>query len=376
MSALSQEFKDGKRKIADGSRVQRYLCRDCGYRFTDPRIRQILKVRWGTVSNTAQRAVTKLVEVKEESEGSLQKRETTTDLKSLLFNYAWFLKKNGYAPSTIETRVKLLRQLAQRGADLYDPESVKDTIARQDSWSNARKELAVYAYTLFLKMTGGSWKPPAYIRVDKLPFIPYEKELDALIAGCSRPISAFLQLLKETGIRAGEAYNLRWKDVDPERRTVTIKPEKKSNPRVFNISEKLIGMLLELKNSGERSGGLFGYGSLDNLRRTFQRQRKRLAYKLKNPRLLRITFHTFRHWKATMLAHQTRDPFFVKDFMGHKNIMNTMRYIHLSKIIFKHKDNEFITKVARTVEEARKLIEAGFEKHDEFDGIHIYRKRK
>jgi len=107
-------FKDGKRKLADGSKVQRYLCRDCGYRFTDPNKRQIIKIRNNIESYAATlRAVTKLVEVKEETEGSLQTRETTSDLKSLLFNYAWFLKKNGYAPSTIETRVKLLRQLAQ-----------------------------------------------------------------------------------------------------------------------------------------------------------------------------------------------------------------------------------------------------------------------
>jgi len=133
-------FKDGKHKLSDGSKVQRYLCRDCGYRFTDPRVRQILKVRWGITSYAAaRRAVTKLVEVKKETEGSLKTRETTTDLKSLLFNFAWYHKKNGYAPSTIETRVKLLRQLAQRGANLYDPESIKDTIARQDGWSNARK---------------------------------------------------------------------------------------------------------------------------------------------------------------------------------------------------------------------------------------------
>jgi len=57
-------FKDGKRRLKDGGTVQRYLCRDCGYRFTDPNKRQIIKIRSGTVSNTAPRAVQKLVEVK------------------------------------------------------------------------------------------------------------------------------------------------------------------------------------------------------------------------------------------------------------------------------------------------------------------------
>jgi len=38
-------YKDGFRYLADGTHVQRYLCRDCGYRFSDPRQRQILKIR-------------------------------------------------------------------------------------------------------------------------------------------------------------------------------------------------------------------------------------------------------------------------------------------------------------------------------------------
>jgi len=39
------------------------------------------------------------------------------------------LKKEGYAETTITTRVKLLKILAKRGADLRLPESVKETIS-------------------------------------------------------------------------------------------------------------------------------------------------------------------------------------------------------------------------------------------------------
>ena len=38
--------------------------------------------------------------------------------------------------------------------------------------------------------------------------------------------------------------------------------------------------------------------------------------------------------------------------------------------------NEYTTRAAISVKGARALIEAGFEKADEIDGIHIYRKRK
>ena len=44
-------------------------------------------------------------------------------------------------------------------------------------------------------------------------------------------------------MRAGEAHRLEWIDVDPERRTIRVTPEKGSNPRIFKVSSKLIAML-------------------------------------------------------------------------------------------------------------------------------------
>jgi integrase len=58
----------------------------------------------------------------------------------------------------------------------------------------------------------------------------------------------------------------------------------------------------------------------------FVRQRKRTATKLANPRINQITFHTFRHWKATMEYHKTKDILHVIRILGHKNIKNTLIY--------------------------------------------------
>ncbi|KYH40429.1 MAG: site-specific recombinase XerD [Candidatus Bathyarchaeota archaeon B26-2] len=298
----------------------------------------------------------------------------TTNLKSLLFNFAWWLKKNGYAESTIQSQVKRLRTLTRRGADLYDPESVKDVIARQN-WSSSTRLNAVHAYTNFLTYIKGEWNPPNYKRTFNLPFIPQERELDELIAGCSRTVSTFLQFLKETGARSGEAYNLSWDQIDFERGTVTITPEKGSNPRIFKISNRLLSMLAQLKRKNLK-GSIFGYGSLCYLRRTFERQKKQLAYKLGNPRLERISFHTFRHWKATMLYHQTKDILYVMRFLGHKNIKNTLIYIQLEEALFKKDDEEYVCKAAKSLDEAKTLIELGFEYVCEVEGVKLFRRRK
>ena len=133
---------------------------------------------------------------------------------------------------------------------------------------------------------------------------PTEAEIDALIAGSGRKLSAFLQLLKETAMRIGEAKRLEWTDIDFERRIITLNsPEKGSQPRMWRVSRKLISMLNVLP---KKSRKVFGDGSINSLKTTFLKTRKRLAHKLQNPRLLKISFHTIRHWKATILYHQTR----------------------------------------------------------------------
>lgn len=97
------------------------------------------------------------------------------------------------------------------------------------------KENAVNAYSTFLKMTGGTWNPPIYGRIRKLPFIPTEQEIDTLISSCATKEATLLQTLKETGARVGEAWILKWTDIDIENRTLRITPEKGSDPRIFKI---------------------------------------------------------------------------------------------------------------------------------------------
>ncbi len=298
----------------------------------------------------------------------------TADIKGKILEYAWWLKKDGKSEATIEGRVKLLRILTKRGANLYDPETMKEAIARQQ-WSNGRKNNACDAYSSFLKMVGGKWEAPVYKCVRTLPFIPKETEIDQLIAGCSKRMATFLQLLKETGARCGEAWQLKWNEIDFESKVVNIAPEKNSNPRVIHISNKLVNMLAKLpKTYGDR---VFSFPNMrvDHHARTFCLQRKRIANKTGNPRLLRIHFHTLRHWKGTMTYHKTKDIYYVMQTLGHKNIKNTLLYIQLAEALFQD-EQEYISKVAKTEKEVCRLVEAGFEYVTDLKEAKIFRKRK
>jgi integrase len=172
--------------------------------------------------------------------GATETSQTSqADIKSAIFNFKWSLKKEGYSEATIEDYGYILEVLARRGADIFNPESVKEVIAKQNSWSEARKWQAVKAYSAFAKQNGLTWTPPRYKPVQKLPFIPTEQEIDQLIAGCPLQMATFLQLLKETGVRYGEAFNLKWKDVDLINKTVRITPEKSSNPEYLKFQTSL-----------------------------------------------------------------------------------------------------------------------------------------
>ena len=357
-------WKDGFWKLNDGRKIQRYICRDCGRRFVDPSKTSKRKSSsnfycrvggWNyQPKNSASLRLRKkalVITGKAESDSlPLPAKPTPQQIKEKIIQFSWWLHKEGYAKSTIISKTKLLEILAKRGANLFDPESVKDVIAKQN-WSAGRKENAVDAYTTFLQMLGMTWNPPRYRRVPKLPFIPLEKEIDDLIAGCSRKVAAFLQLLKETGMRAGEAWQLEWTDVDFVKRTIRVTPEKGSNPRIFKVSDKLLAMLGRLPKKSNR---VFGTYVLNGFARMFQRQRKRVAQKLQNPRLLRISFHTIRHWKATMEYQRTKDILYVMRLLGHKNIKNTLIYTQL--VEFEENTDQYISKVATTVDEARELI--------------------
>ena len=188
-------------------------------------------------------------------------------------------------------------------------------------------------------------------------------------------MATFLQLLKETGIRSGEAWQLTHNDIDTVTQTIRITAEKNSNPRIFHISQKLAAMLENLPQTSDEELFSGQSKSLNHHRDGYNQQRKRISNKLKNPRLLRITFHTLRHFKGTMEYHRTKDILHVMQVLGHKSIKNTLLYVQLAEELFKDQQ-EYISKVAKTPKDACSLIEAGFEYVCDVDDAKIFRKRK
>jgi len=86
-------------------------------------------------------------------------------------------------------------------------------------------------------------------------------------------------------------------------------------------------------------------GSISN---AYRRVRNSLAEKLGDMSLKSIRLYDFRHFKASMEYHRTKDLLYVKRLLGHKDLRTTLRYTQLIEI----EGDEFHSATAKTVQEA------------------------
>ena len=295
---------------------------------------------------------------------SLQKLPEET--RGLVTKFMAYLERQGYYQDTVY--LQLVRQLATDGANLLDPEDVKAKIAKRN-WKDSVKMLATYAYDAFCKMEGISWQPPKYKQKDSEIYVPDEKDLDQLIAGThSKRMATYLQCLKETFADPGEILRLEWKDIKDNIISINY-PVKGHLSGKMQVSAKLISML----NALPKTSKLVFPMKYHTAEQGFRKLRKRLAARLQNPRLLNVSFRSFRHFGGTMLAEYTQgNVLTIQKMLRHKSVLNTMKYVHA--VTFKDEDYEIAT--ATTPDEVKQLGTAGFVKYDEMNGIHFYRKPK
>jgi len=268
--------------------------------------------------------------------------------------------------------LKIVRHLSKR-FNLYDTDSITQYI-RRASWTNRRKNNVSYAYRDWCRWKGFDYKFKRFREEQQpIPYIPLEKELDQLIAGFGPKYACYLQMMKETAFRPVEVQRLKPNDIDLERRVVTLNtPAKHSKPRQFRMSSQLTAMITPLIRRTKPNERIW-MAKANSIRRQYCLKRKALAEKLGEPKLSKISMRTFRHWKATMEYHRTKDILYVKELLGHHSIKNTLIYTHL--VEFEH-DDQFIVKVAKSLEDYTKLLELGFSYVSDFDGIKVLRKRK
>ena len=99
--------------------------------------------------------------------------------------------------------------------NLWDSDVVNKYVQRAE-WTNGYKNNVLNAYVDWCKFKGFDFMPRKFSKEEKLPFVPLERDINQLIAGCGPKLACFLQLLKESGFRPIEASRLTPEDFDLE----------------------------------------------------------------------------------------------------------------------------------------------------------------
>lgn len=353
-------------RYVGSKRIQRYLCRICGYRFSEKNV----------LSKTCQTGSCQICVSLTEGMENLSRTEQNTALrkneKGDLVSFAWHLKKLGRNKKTIKTYTKNIGNIGKY-CDIYDPEAVKSIIASHFKDNNT-KRLACCAYNAFTKFNGISWLKPQYKPEHKRAFIPTEEELQIAINTGQRESVIYSKFLYETGARDNEVQRLEWTDIDTERKRVTLKASKHGNSRIVPISQNLIELLFSLS---KKHNTVFPKRSQNSRTCAFHARMIRLSKVYNNKRFIKIHLHTFRHCKALREYHKTKSILHVKRVLGHKSINTTMRYVDWYEELYDDlQPTDYTCETAMNAKEAKKLIESGFEYVCEIDGLKMFRKVK
>ncbi len=153
-----------------------------------------------------------------------------------------FLMDKGLKESTIRSKIKRVKRIAKM-TEINNPLKVDRWLMSSDVEEGYKANL-YQAYRDYCEYTGLTPIDRTFQRVNPLPYVPLEKDIDQLVSGMSQRYGSLVQLIKETGFRIGEAVRLKVSDFDFERGIVTLNtPEKGSNPRQLKLSNRCLGIV-------------------------------------------------------------------------------------------------------------------------------------
>jgi integrase len=123
----------------------------------------------------------------------------------------------------------------------------------------------------------------------------------------------YIKLLKLTGLRTGEALNLKWEDINYDLGLIKVRNEKENRDDYIGLIPQVLEVLIPIR---KRSGKIFPYTE-DGLK-FFPRAMKRLN--------MSYCLHDIRRTFGTKLANSGIAPLDLKAAMRHKNIKTTLKY--------------------------------------------------
>ena len=137
---------------------------------------------------------------------------------------------------------------------------------------------------------------------------------------------AFVRFAMFTGIRRGEMFKLKWKDVDMVRQTAKLVDPKGKEDQVVPLSNEAIKVLHDIPR--EYDTPYIFYGKNGQQRADFSGPWGRIRKAVKLPGGFRL--HGLRHNFASTLVSNGVPLYTVQKLLCHKDAKTTQRYAHLA----------------------------------------------
>jgi len=249
--------------------------------------------------------------------------------------------KRSYKHDIYNLNAHLLPAFKNYKLDRITPRMIEDykieRTANGISPSKVNRELALlkHIYTKAIEWGKATDNPVKRVKMfrennQRVRFLEKE-EIKKLMDSCENFLKPIIAIAFNTGMRQGEIINLRWADIDLIRGVILVRNPKNGQPRyipmnsfVKYIFEKLNSVRDNLDNpyifyyNGEKPLTRFGL-----IRGAFNRAVEKAGIK-------DFHFHDLRHTFASHLIMSGADIMTVKELLGHKTLLMTLRYSHLS----------------------------------------------
>ena len=149
--------------------------------------------------------------------------------------------------------------------------------------------------------------PRAIKRDDLIKILDYAEKYN-------KDFAVIIKFALLTGFRRGEIANLKWEDIDWERRAIVLKKTKSKRFRIFPLTQQIEMLLKDIKREGEY---VFRYRS-DSLSSIFSKISRKLGFDYK--------FHDLRRTFTTYLFGAGLDLKIVSLLLGHQSVTTTEKH--------------------------------------------------
>ena len=171
-------------------------------------------------------------------------------------------------------------------------------------------------------------KIPLARKSSKLPIVLSREEVHKMIEVTTNLKHRLVMMfLYYAGLRLDEVRNIKWKDLDFDRKVIHIKTAKGDRERRVFLHKRLIEAL---ENVGIKEDGWISLSQREGRynKRTIQQIVKNASKKVgikKN-----VTPHALRHSFATHLLESGADIRYIQQLLGHKDLKTTQIYTHVA----------------------------------------------